>query len=521
MIKVFELKQDTSDKNRIGIIDIGSNSIRLVVYELSPDRAYRVIDEGKASARLSGKITEDGLLEPSGIRSVIDILNQFKLLCSAHQASTIKTVATAAIRNAVNRDEIVSRVNEETGILIEVLSGEEEARYGFLGMINTIDIADGFLVDIGGGSTEVSLFIGRRLLHSISIPFGSVNVAKRFTQNGELSDADVVRIRRTITQALENHPWVRSFPGLPLVGLGGTIRSVCKIHQRQHKYSMPTSHNYTMQSGDVNALLDKLSDIPLAKRKKVDGLSADRADIIVPGLIILSTICLITEASHYQVCASGLRDGLFYEILHSGQPMPSDILLASVYNLLALNPYINVLHVQQVQQIALELFDALHEQGSFLDSRARRYLSIASLLYRIGISVHYHDFRQHTFYQIAYSRIDGLSHREIILCALIASFKTKGRARQLSLPYKELLDDSDLNLVCKLGVLLNAAIALDRSETQPIEALKARLDQTELIAVCRFRRNPELELRYLREASKDFTKEWGLNLHIEKAEISK
>jgi exopolyphosphatase / guanosine-5'-triphosphate,3'-diphosphate pyrophosphatase len=523
MIKVFEAKLAPQANNRIAIIDIGSNSIRLVIYELSPDKAYRVIDEGKVSARLSGKISEDGVMEPLGVQTVIDVLNQFKLLCTAHQASSIRAVATAAIRNASNQKEIVSQVYEATGLSIEVLSGEEEARYGYLGMIYTMDIRDGFLIDIGGGSTEVSLIIGRRLLHSISIPYGSVNVSKRFARHGEMSDTDVLHIRRTITEALESEPWVRSNPGLPLVGLGGTIRCVCKIHQRQRKYSMPTPHNYDMQTDDVNALLDKLFAMPVDKRKKVDGLSADRVDIIVPGLVILSTICQLTEASHYQVCASGLRDGLFYEILHANRNPPhlTDISHASATNLLALNPYMNLSHVKQVQRIALTLFDAMNKGTPDASDPWRRYLSIAALLYRIGISVHFHDFRQHTFYQIAFSRIDGLSHREIILCALIASFKTKSRARQLSLPYKDLLHETDLTMVYKLGVLLNAAIAMDRSETQPIQALSARIEPSELLLFCGFRHSPELELRHLKEAAKDFAKEWGFNLRIETVETSR
>ena len=147
-----------SSSTSIGIIDIGSNSIRLVIYEINPHGAYRVVSEHKDSARLSERIGSDGILYSKDIISIVPILSHYTLLCKVHEVQTIRAVATAAIRNAANSVEIVRILQEQTGLHIEVLSGTEEARYGYLGVINTIDIRDGLIIDIGGGTRKSHCF---------------------------------------------------------------------------------------------------------------------------------------------------------------------------------------------------------------------------------------------------------------------------------------------------------------------------------------------------------------------------
>jgi exopolyphosphatase / guanosine-5'-triphosphate,3'-diphosphate pyrophosphatase len=495
--------------SRIGIIDIGSNSVRLVIYEVSGKDAYRVIDESKESARLSEKIRQDGSLKREDAMGIVHILNHFRTLCQAHHTDKIRAVATAAIRNASNSAEIVGILKEETGIEVETLSGEMEARYGFLGMINSMDIQDGLLIDIGGGSTEVSLFLGRSLIHSVSFPFGSVNTTKRFTKDG-VADADTAaKIRHMVLAALEKEPWIKGHQGLPLIGLGGTIRTLGKLDQRARKYSLPLAHQYQMEKGTIEQLLAALSTMPPEKRKKVDGMTGSRADIIVPGMLILQTVFDYSGASHYMVSGSGLRDGLFYDVLNPGQAQFSNVLEHSVRNLLALHPSVSLLHVEQVNRLALKLFDDL--QGlHHLSIRSRAYLHVASLLYRIGITVFYYDYPKHTFYLIAHSRLYGLTHREVLICAMIASYKNKNRTRQLFLEHKDILTESDCLLVERLGSLLQLAVALDRSETQPVRRLTAiaRTGGIRLQLECTH--HPGIEIRETGTITKEFKKVWSL-----------
>ncbi|MEW9698321.1 Ppx/GppA family phosphatase [Paenibacillus sp. SI8] len=505
----------------IGIMDIGSNSIRLVIYERNASGAYRVVSEHKNSARLSEKIGPDGLLHSKDILSIVPILSHYSMLCKAHNVTTVRIAATAAIRNAANSQEIVRILEEQTGLNIEVLSGSEEARLGFLGVINTIDIQDGIIIDIGGGSTEVTLFRDRKLLRSISFPFGSVNTTRQYAKNGMTTESEAASIRQMVTEAIAAHPWiVDSPPGLPVIGLGGTIRALGKMSQKRCKHSLQLAHNYTVKPGETDFFLQLLSPLAIEKRKRVDGLSKDRADIIVPGILILNTLFEAVKASQLTISGSGLRDGLFYEIIRPGQPIVEDVLEASLQNLLHLHYGEVIQHVRHVNKLALQLFDELASTRQ-LAERSRRYLHAASLLYRIGASIHYYQYSKHTQYMIANARIDGLSHREIVICSLVASYKTKSRTHQAALVYKDLLHASDEELIIELGTLLQLAIAMDLSETQPVQHLDMMQNNTTLAVKLLCAHNPVLEMKEIANRSKDFEKSWKLKLKVQAGVFSK
>ncbi|OPH46786.1 exopolyphosphatase [Paenibacillus ferrarius] len=509
-----------SSGTSIGIIDIGSNSIRLVIYEINAHGAYRVVSEHKDSARLSERIGHDGILHSKDIVSIVPILSHYALLCRVQEVQTIRAVATAAIRNAANSAEIVRILEEQTGLHIEVLSGTEEARYGYLGVINSIDIQDGIIIDIGGGSTEVTLFRDRKLKHSVSFPFGAVNTTRQYMKNSNLTEQEMTNIRQMVEEAVSAQPWMKRSPNLPMIGLGGTIRTLGKMSQKRNKYSLQLAHNYVLKSGELPSFLTFLSSMPLEKRKKIDGLSKERADIMVPGLIIMATIYEAVQSSACIISGSGLRDGLFYETFDPEHPIKHNVLEASIHNILALHPNAAEKHVRHIDRIAMQLFQKLSEKSE-LEDRNQRYLHTAALLHRIGASVHYYQYLKHTQYMIANTRIDGLSHREIVICSLIATYKTKSRIHQQALAHKDLLTETDEGLIIKLGTLLKLAIALDHSETQPVQELQLTKTDTTLTLKLLCVHNPILELKELSAVSKEFEKAWGLKLKTQAGVFSK
>ncbi|WP_282936925.1 Ppx/GppA phosphatase family protein [Paenibacillus sp. RC67] len=504
---------------RIGIIDIGSNSIRLVIYEISSTLAYRVIGEFKQSARLSQRIGADNALSYENIQFIVRILLHFKQISRSYQVTEIRAAATAAIRNAVNSKQIIDTIQELSGLRVDLLSGEDEARIGFLGMINALDVEDGLLIDIGGGSTEVSLFRNRKLKRSVSFPFGAVNTTARFAADNQAM-ADLNGIRQMVQQAIANEPWIKEQPGLPLIGLGGTIRSLCKINQKKRKYPLALTHNYSMSTEDMDELMSWLPTLTAEKRKKVDGLSKDRYDIIVPGLAILHTLYEACGSSHYVISGAGLRDGLFFESYLSDQNTSYSLAERSARNMIGLHSCAPIEHLEQVAANVTQLFDALHSIHG-LGNGYRSCLHTAALLYRIGVSINYYQFSKHSFYMIANSRLDGLSHRETLLCAAIASFKTRGKAQQTYLQYKEILLESDIDLIVKLGTLLQIAVAMDSSETQVFSSVKAKaIHNTELRLQVQKKNDPSLEYEEIAAFHKDFKKIWGMKLTIDDTDAS-
>ncbi|RIX46323.1 Ppx/GppA family phosphatase [Paenibacillus nanensis] len=495
---------------RIGIIDIGSNSIRLVVYERTEAGAHRVVDASKRSARLSGKIDENGALPEEALAELSDTLRHFMRICSLHGIGQIRAVATAAIRNATNRDHILQTIKNETALSIELLSGEEEASFGFLGMINSMHVTEGFLIDIGGGSTEVSLFQNRELAASVSFPFGCVSINKLFDSKDSLSDESLEAIEKMVASAVKEHPWIRKSAGLPLVGVGGTVRALGKVHQAKHHYPFAQTHNYEISEDGVDELFHSMRKLPLERRRKLPGLSKDRADVIIPGIAILRAIFRATRSTKYLICGAGLRDGLFHATRFPARPKLENPLTFSLKNISALHTEAPRQHVMLVNRLALELYDDLQPIHKF-EPRARVLLDAASQLYRIGASIDYYDYARHTFYLIIHSHLNGMSHREIIMTASIASFKSKSKAKSQIEDYKALISDGDLELIYKLGTLLQLAAALDRGETQAIGQLSVRLaDKRLLLRPLNARSSLAVERRELDELASDFKKQWDL-----------
>ncbi len=497
-------------EERIGIIDIGSNSIRLVIYERTPLGAYHVIDGSKEAGRLSEQVDEQGRLTGSAVERLIEVLHHFKLICSHHRTVRIRTVATAAIRGAANSSDVLDKLQRATGLTIEVLSGQEEAAFGFLGMVNTIAIKDGFLIDIGGGSTELSLFRGRKLVRSVSLPLGCVNMAKRYAKEGALDERALQQLEAAVREAIAAEPWVAETPGLPLVGIGGTARALAKVHQGYAKYPLPQAHNYAMDAGDTDALFAVLRGTTPEKRKKMPGLSKERVDLIIPGIAILRVFYQACRASRYVICGAGLRDGLFYHALMPDHKPVDDILDYSIASLVRLYPGAPIAHLEQVTRMSGELFESLLSQHEF-PPEAAVWLKAASMLFRIGGSIDYFSYSKHTFYLMTNVHLNGLTHRGILIAAAVAAYKNRGGVRQLHAEYKPLLGEADIETICRLGTLLQLAIALDRSESQSIGRLAAVVSGNKLLLQpLRADSALAMERKEVQALAGDFKKIWGL-----------
>ncbi|MBB6635929.1 Ppx/GppA family phosphatase [Cohnella thailandensis] len=496
------------------MIDIGSNTVRLAVYQVTANGAFRVIDQGRWPARLSQKLTQDGELPQDAIRELAEVLLHFKRICHMHQATRIKAVATAAIRQATNREQALEQLSSLTGLSIELLSGEDEARYGSVAMLRTMDVEDGFVVDIGGGSTEITLLRKREIVASISFPFGCVNTARRYgLKDDAVPSAAMEQITADLAAQLRAEPWIRSHAGLPLIGLGGTIRSFAKIAQRSVDYPISNLHGYEFPPNALSDTLQALAPLNVERRRKIPGLSKDRADVIIPGLLILQAVFQACQASRLIVCGAGLRDGIFFETCLPSEEVrlaSRQVLEDSIRNLTALYPTVPQVHLDQVNRLALRLYDSLAPDAG-LPPSCRPLLDSASRLFRIGSIIDVGDNADHTFYILMHAHWNGLGHREMLLTAAIASFKGTGAMRNKLAPYRSLLTDGDFERIGKLGMLLQLAAALDRSESQGIAELEIAIHKGKQLVLSAAANHPlQVERMEVETLAKDFKKSWGL-----------
>lgn len=495
---------------RYGIIDIGSNSIRLVIYEKTENGAHRVVDGSKRSARLSSKVNERGELSNEGILDLIKTLQTFTLFASSHKLVTLIAIATAAIRNATNQQEIIERTHEATGLRIRVLSGEEEAQFGFLGMINSLPVQNGFLLDIGGGSSELTLFLDREMIHTFSFPFGCVSFNKKYDSKQGLSNEHLSNIQAEVKQALSKHDWISRYAHLPLIAVGGTARALGKIHQASVHYPFTQTHNYPIEDQQVTELFEHLRTMPQDKRKKEPGLSKDRADVIVPGFAVLTTIFNYIKSTHYIICGAGLRDGVLHKLFFPEQPLLQHPIEYSVNNLLALHTAVPKAHSEHVASLSIQLMTALQQKEPQIE-RLMLYLEIAAKLHRIGATIDYYDYSKHTFYLIIHSHLNGLSHKEILIVAAIASFRSKNKTRNELKDYQVLISTYEVELICKLGMILQLAAALDKSETQSIQALKLEKTEDRLFIFAQSEKTDlKIEQAKIDEIASDFKKYWNV-----------
>ncbi|TJY44146.1 Ppx/GppA family phosphatase [Cohnella pontilimi] len=496
-----------------GIIDIGSNTVRLTVYKINDKGAYKAIDQGRWPARLSQRLSATGNLSQDAIMELSQVLLNFIRICEKHRAATIRAVATAAIRQSVNRDDIVKYLFDTTGIQVEILSGADEARIGSIAMLGSLPISDGYVVDIGGGSTEVSLLHNRRLSSVISLPIGSVNTSVRFAAGeNPVSPSVLSNIQSEIRRLLSKQKWIRMNPDLPLIGLGGTVRALAKVHKSQSGYPFPLLHGYQLSESQISDTLEQLARIPAEKRRKLSGISKDRADVIVPGLALLLGVFRQTSASQLTVCGAGLRDGLFYEtcLPHLRWDSEDQVLEESLRNLKALYQTAPEDHLRQVSKLSLVLFDrlvALHQLPAF----SRQMLDAAAQLYRIGGVIDFNNIADHTFYILLHNNLKGLSHRHMLITAGIASFRGTNQLRQKLKPYRSLLLDGDYELITKLGALLQLSSALDRSESQAITKMDVAVAGRRLEMTVEAQHPLPLEQMEVKALMKDFKKIWGLD----------
>ncbi|MBB6671038.1 Ppx/GppA family phosphatase [Cohnella nanjingensis] len=495
------------------MIDIGSNTVRLAVYQILESGAFRVIDQGRWPARLSQKLTAEGRLPLEAVAELGEVLRHFRRICRMHGADSIRAVATAAIRQAANRQQVLKTLYEETGLEIELLSGEDEARLGSAAMLRTMDVEDGFIVDIGGGSTEITLLRGREIVSSVSFPIGCVNTAARFGLNGGAVPAHVLEaITADIRDRLQREAWITRHPGLPLVGLGGTVRALAKLRQRNDEYPYTNLHGYEMTSQKIDTALAQLAQLPVDKRRKLPGLSKDRADVIVPGLAILVAVARACKSPRLVVCGAGLRDGLFYEtcLPPDGTPTAHQVLEESIRNLTSLYPGAPGGHLNQVQRLALKLYDRL-APGAQIPAPWRRLLDAAARLFRIGAVIDFNDSADHTFYLLMHAHWNGLPHREMLLTAAIASYRGPNPLRRKLAPYRALLEEGDAETAAQLGSLLQLAAALDRSESQAITSLDVSVAKGSRLQLVAAASHPlPVERMEVDALAKEFKKCWGL-----------
>jgi exopolyphosphatase/guanosine-5'-triphosphate,3'-diphosphate pyrophosphatase len=239
-----------SQSQRIAVIDLGSNTARLIVMNAIPGYAYRLEDEIREVVRLRQGMTEKGLSEEAMARA-FSTLRLFKRFCDGRGVDLILPTTTAAVREAPNGPAFVERIRREIGLSLQVLDGEREAYYGTLGALNEVPITDGWVLDIGGGSAEVSEVRDGRFHRGQEFPLGALALTERYLHNDTVKPDEFESIQEEIERQLDTTAWIKKTKNGTLIGLGGTIRNLARIESKRQKYPLNTLHGFKLSQVSV------------------------------------------------------------------------------------------------------------------------------------------------------------------------------------------------------------------------------------------------------------------------------
>ncbi len=404
---------------KIGIIDLGSNSARLVIVNLFTDGHFMVIDELKESVRLGQDMERDGFLKPARVAETIKTLKMFRKLCDASGVTRIIAVATEAVRRAKNQRSFLDEIQSSCGIKIRVLSAEEEAVFVYRGVINTMDVPKGIVLEIGGGSTKIVYYNRRNMLNYVTLPFGAVTLTGLFSGDGLKPEQQAEKIEEFFTEQLKQVEWLKDVdPDVQMMGVGGSFRNLFKISKMVHKYPLDSVHNYKMQVEDFLPVYDMIKVLDLDKKKKIKGLSAERADILPAALAVIKSFISYLGVESFTFSGAGLREGIMF---NQALPMTVEKPVADVlnYSLTTLVKYYDCdeKHVEHVVNLSIQLFKQLRVLHKF-PRQYLRILKVAAMLHDCGERIKYYNHQRHSWYMILNSTLYGVTHRDIVLAAL-------------------------------------------------------------------------------------------------------
>lgn len=400
----------------VGIIDVGSNSGRVVVFERDTAGHLRTLASSRASLRLVHDVDTRGELTDATMARTMEALRDFKALATGAGARCIVAVATAAMRDAANGPLFTERLRRELGFRMEIISGADEAHYGFTGAVRGLSVASGLLFDVGGGSMEVTKFEGRRHRNDVTLPLGALRASERFLESDPPTRAQVRRLRDHVRQQLTNAGVRRLARGDRLIGTGGTLRNLAKIDRQARRYPIGSLHGYELPSDRLTEIVELLATTKEKRRDRLPGLSAERADSIVGGAVVIQTLAEFVRAPHILVSGQGLREGLALGLLDIPVGSPASLQDASLSSLVARFDGWSSESAARRQSVAATLYRSVERRGLPIVAAA---VEQAARVLDIGRSLDVVNRHKHVSDIVLTTELNGFSHRELALLSAI------------------------------------------------------------------------------------------------------
>ncbi|QOY51286.1 Ppx/GppA phosphatase family protein [Candidatus Sulfurimonas baltica] len=436
---------------RVAVIDIGSNSVRMVVYEKTSRFAFRILHEEKSRVRISENAYQnDGILQEKAMQRTLYALENFLTIISSFKARKTLCVATSALRDAPNKKEFLHKARHNLGLKIKIIDGQRESYLGAIACANLLPQQDRALsIDIGGGSTEFSIISKNDIANNISLNLGTVRLKELFFDNNEISGA-----KELIDLQLKQ---LDNIDISTIIGIGGTFRAISLALMNNNKYPMKKLHAYESYYSEFSKFLTKILKSDENGLKKL-GIKSARFDTIKPGALILDRVLNKFKVDNLITSGVGLREGVYLaDLLRNSKDKFPINYNTSVRQILD-SHVDDSAYSNQLSKLSKQLFDITHKKLG-IDIKYRYELAIAAKLCISGSSMHFYSQNRHSYFLIQDALEFGFTHKQITLISTLAKYAKKRFPSSLHVEkYKELLPSKDeLN---GLSYLLSLSIAL-------------------------------------------------------------
>jgi exopolyphosphatase/guanosine-5'-triphosphate,3'-diphosphate pyrophosphatase len=446
----------------VAVIDIGSNSGRVVVYRRDDAGMLHILSTTRAPLRLVSDVDAAHVLGPEAIERALDALRDFSAIARGAGARRTFAVATAAMRDAANGPDLIEQVRRELGIEIRIIDGEREAVYGLRGGISGLPVENGVFFDVGGGSMQVSRFRARRLVQAWSFPLGSLRLSGAFLASDPPTRAEIGALRDHVRDVLGPIGPQLLGSGEMLVGTGGTVRNLAKIDRRQREYPITRVHGYALEQPRLAEVVALLASRKLKRRDEVAGLSGERGDSIVGGGLAIEVLASAVGAPEVLVSGQGVREGLVQSLFEPEAPSVEAVRSASLRSLTARFAGWDESSARRRPAVAAVLGNALGVRG---DREVGSALGRAAQVMDIGRSVDFFDRHEHAARIVLATEVFGFAHREIALTAAVIA--AAGDEDEVGKALSPLVLKDDRPAIEAAGVIL--ALADDIVERCPPE----------------------------------------------------
>ncbi len=514
------------DGRVVSFIDIGTNSVRLLVVRLNPNHSFSILSRQKQQVRLGeGEFIEEEIL-PEAIERLVIVCKQLTELARTFKTDEFVAVATSAMREAANQQEILRLLRQEARLDVRVISGLEEARLIYLGVSRGIHLGDrlAFFIDIGGGSTEIAIGGEQDYQYLESFRLGAIRLSNLYMSdnvNRAVSQSRYKKVQRHIRDAIiQSARKIQERKPVLAIGSSGTIMNLYEIAQKAI-HQTGNSVEGVLSYKDLRKVIDLICSLPLEQRRKIPGMNPERADIIIPGAAILDTFMRELSLEAVTVTGRGLQDGLLVDYCSR---MDTFTLLGELSTRqrsvlqLGRSCGINEAHARTVTSLVLELFDSakelrLHPYGD----RERELLEYATFLHDIGSFISYTNHHAHSYYIIKNSELLGFDQKEVNFMANIARFHRKKTPRKKDPEILD-LDSHERDTLGVLTIFIRLGESLDRSHTALVQHVRfSRIENNSVILEVITRGDCQLEIWGVEAEKKAFLKIFGKKLVLEMA----